>query len=290
MLAKFLVSAGGGAPTLVEAANWLTALGNGLDELGVVARIDRLACEVLRNGTVVARDVRTGKGFVVQPLSGAAPTAESAGDPVSEDEVFVLGDDPGDEAGFALPPGTDEVDLGDGAEEGFSMAGMGVLEDGAADWDSGLVATLIDTIRSAPSDLAAWQSALEVAQELVTCESGAVMRCEPNMSLRFVGTVGPAGHKIEAVKLPQGAGIAGFCVSRVVSLLVNRPKHDPRFFKDMDEATGYETQALLCVPVAYEGFVYGCLELLNPPNGAAFTRSDLELVELVTAALADRLV
>ena len=44
------------------------------------------------------------------------------------------------------------------------------------------------------------------------------------------------------------------------------------------------------VPVAFEGTVFGCLELLNPVLPGGFDRAQLELVEMVAAALSSRLV
>lgn len=52
----------------VNAANWLIALGLGLEQLGVMSGLDRVACEVLQNGQVLARDARFGDGYVVQPM------------------------------------------------------------------------------------------------------------------------------------------------------------------------------------------------------------------------------
>lgn len=52
----------------VNAPNWLTALGLGLEQLGVMSGLDRVACEVLQNGQVLARDARFGDGYVVQPM------------------------------------------------------------------------------------------------------------------------------------------------------------------------------------------------------------------------------
>ena len=80
-MAWFLVSTRGEKPTEVEAPNWLSALGIGLEDIGAVASIDRLACEVLPNGTVLIRDARSGQGFVVQPSDGQPDdTEEDLGD------------------------------------------------------------------------------------------------------------------------------------------------------------------------------------------------------------------
>ncbi|NOY24721.1 MAG: hypothetical protein GXP62_02515, partial [Oligoflexia bacterium] len=56
---RFEVSTSDDQPVQVEASNWLAALGDGLAALGILAGLDRLACERLSNGRVLARNVRT---------------------------------------------------------------------------------------------------------------------------------------------------------------------------------------------------------------------------------------
>lgn len=269
-MSLFQVSIRGETAATVEAVNWITALGLGLDRLGVGHPIDRLACEVLANGTVIARDARSGHAFLVQPVG-----ANGAGRPNPEDEdtqVFVMeaeGDDP-----------SEEVDLGvfmSGDEEDTELHSERVN------------VALVARVRSAPSTALAWQAALEAAQELVPSESGAALRVEPDGQLRFVGASGPHGKKVAAMAIPGGAGIAGFCVERAAALLVRNPYRDPRFFPEVDRATGYSTRAVLCVPVMGTNGVLGCLELLNPPEMQSFSRAHLATLESVAAALAARL-
>ncbi len=81
-MASFLVSTPGLASIDVEADNWLVALGKGLHAMGRELEIDRLACEVLPNGTVIARDSRTGVGYVVQQLDDHG-IARSVGVPIT---------------------------------------------------------------------------------------------------------------------------------------------------------------------------------------------------------------
>ncbi len=67
-MASFSVSARGLASVQVKGLNWIEALGSGLEQLGKVAEVARLACEVLPNGTVIARDITTGTGYIVQQV------------------------------------------------------------------------------------------------------------------------------------------------------------------------------------------------------------------------------
>ena len=82
-MGRYLVSTRSEQPVEVDAPNWLVALGVGLDMLGAVTSIDRLACEVLANGKVIARDARSGLGVVVQAVDAdeeEAPRHREAGD------------------------------------------------------------------------------------------------------------------------------------------------------------------------------------------------------------------
>ncbi|MCB9671157.1 MAG: GAF domain-containing protein [Alphaproteobacteria bacterium] len=90
-MASFSVSSRGLPTVEVEAPNWVAALGLGLHELGKGAGMERLACELLPNGTVIARDIKSGMGFVVQ----------AALEPADDDELIELDD---------LEPLTEEVE------------------------------------------------------------------------------------------------------------------------------------------------------------------------------------
>jgi hypothetical protein len=62
----------------VEAPNWLGALGLALAKMKVRDPLDRIAAETLPNGTILARDVRTGTAFVVVPLDSGEDTGDEA--------------------------------------------------------------------------------------------------------------------------------------------------------------------------------------------------------------------
>ena len=64
---RFNVGSRGRSNRAVEADNWLIALGHALEADGGILGIERLGCEVLKNGSVIVRDAATGAGWVVQP-------------------------------------------------------------------------------------------------------------------------------------------------------------------------------------------------------------------------------
>lgn len=228
----------------------------------------------------------------IEPLTEAEDNSEEEFAADEDSATPVIIDDPNDLHG--VEEDTDEEEII--AEEGSRTTEPlppGHIEpfpdDDDNDTEEQEVLDLLEGVRLAPSDLVAWQNALDVSMKLVPSEAGSALQQEEGKGIRFVGTRGPNSHRLAGVILPRGIGIIGFCMERIASLIVQDPKNDPRFFRDMDQATGFATRAVLCVPVAMEGEVYGCLELMNPPEGILFNRNHIELVEMVAAALADRL-
>ena len=92
-MTRFAVAARGQPTTEIDAPNWLVALGLGLEQLGHLPRLERLACEVLANGTIIARDAATGAGYVVQPAEDTAGCEVDDEEPLAVDAGEELEDD-----------------------------------------------------------------------------------------------------------------------------------------------------------------------------------------------------
>lgn len=295
---RFEVGSSDDSPVEVDAANWLAALGEGLVRMGLLDGLERLACEVLPNGRVLARDVRTGQGYVVSPLSAAGEGRSPLPARSHERVVYQYQDSHLGE----LVMDADDEDVLEDALTGSGPAPVHLDDEPNTDlWASPISAltepttntsrmmSLLDRVRAAPSDLIAWHEALDGAQVLVPSEAGAALEREPDGQLRFLHAFGPRSAGVQGAVMPAGVGIAGFSVERVASMLVTDTKSDDRFCSDFDEVTGFATHAVICVPVAFEGQVYGCLELLNPVLPGGFDRAQLEVVEMLADALASRL-
>jgi HD-GYP domain-containing protein (c-di-GMP phosphodiesterase class II) len=81
------------------------------------------------------------------------------------------------------------------------------------------------------------------------------------------------------IRIPLGAGIAGFVAA--TGQVVNIPDAyaDARFNRAVDNATGYRTQNLLCCPMRdAQGEVVGVIQALNK-HGGPFDAEDEELVQ-----------
>jgi hypothetical protein len=106
---RFQVYADGHPAVELYAHNWITALGMGvemMEDAGGVEGLGQLACEVLPNGTVIARDSSTGRHFVVRSLDDQ-PSAHNATvpvwAPVEDMPQFALPADDDESAEAGLP-------------------------------------------------------------------------------------------------------------------------------------------------------------------------------------------
>lgn len=291
---RFEVARSGGESVEVEASTWLSALGEGLLLMGLIDGIDRLACEVLPNGRVLARDVRSGQGYAVNGLdrsqtAPSAPRRASADDSSqgAESMIFEGDEDAADDPSTNVLLAALRELAGEARTDAYPPSELGSSEASSA---TARLMEFLDRIRSAPSNLMAWHEALDAAQVLIPSEAGAAMELEEDERLRFLHAYGPRSRGVQGAVMPKDTGIAGFAVRRVASMLVTDTKADPRFCSDFDEVTGFATWAVICVPVAMEGRVFGCLELLNPLSPGGFDRAQVELVELIAGSLAERLM
>lgn len=94
------------------------------------------------------------------------------------------------------------------------------------------------------------------------------------------------GDDISEIRIPRGAGIAGFVAT--TGQMVNIPEayEDPRFNREVDRRTGYRTRSILCMPIhdAHQR-VMGVIQVLNKRNGV-FTRVDEELLRTLSSQAA----
>lgn len=77
-----------------------------------------------------------------------------------------------------------------------------------------------------------------------------------------------------------GEGIAGTVAKTGKSLIVNDTATDKRFAKRFDAATGFKTQAILCVPLRAKNKIIGILEAINPIGRKKFDAQDLKFFEV----------
>ena len=114
---------------------------------------------------------------------------------------------------------------------------------------------------------------------LLECEASSLFLIDPTgEQLILKVATGPVGGEIKELRLKIGDGIAGWVAKHRKSLIVNDPKHDPRFFPAVDKSTGFQTRSILAVPLMDHDQIVGVLEIFNTAKAKQFDQSDMELL------------
>ncbi len=145
-----------------------------------------------------------------------------------------------------------------------------------------------EQILEARTIVMAGQVALGLAVQSIPSESGAVI-IEERGNLRFVAVYGPMARRLQGARLSWGAGVAGVAMEQRKVIVLRDARGDPRHLGQVDELTGYVTEAIVVVPIASEAHVYGVIELLNPPGGGGYTGEEIERLQVLADLLAERL-
>ena len=98
------------------------------------------------------------------------------------------------------------------------------------------------------------------------------------------------GEQTLEIRLLNDVGIAGRVFTTHESLIINGAYADPRFNREVDELTGYETRNLVCAPITTaRGVVIGVAQVLNKRAGD-YDLDDLALLEAMTGQASAALV
>jgi GAF domain-containing protein len=125
-------------------------------------------------------------------------------------------------------------------------------------------------------------SILSAALDAVDSENGSLLlRDEKTEELVFVEVHGPHREALMGYRLPPGVGVVGWCVTNRQPLLVPDVRQDPRFSSLVDEAIGFRTISLICVPLLDGDRPLGAIEVVNPRSGESFRQEDLDIMRLV---------
>ncbi len=119
---------------------------------------------------------------------------------------------------------------------------------------------------------------VRTAAETVGTDAGSILLNDEGQKLRFHTAYGTKARELKPLVVKSGEGIAGWTASTGRPAVVNDVRADPRFDPSFDEATGFETYSVLCVPLQFDEHVVGVLELINKRNREPFDEQDLDIL------------
>jgi Nif-specific regulatory protein len=118
---------------------------------------------------------------------------------------------------------------------------------------------------------------LNHAVSLFSAEACSIALIDPEEDqLTFTFSAGKAAIGVFRIKL--GEGIVSWVVQSGQGVICNDTSTDKRFFKGVDQKSGYKTRNLLCTPLRQSGMVVGAIEVLNTHEPRGFVQEDLDLL------------
>ncbi|XP_075991150.1 putative 3',5'-cyclic phosphodiesterase pde-5 isoform X2 [Anticarsia gemmatalis] len=122
---------------------------------------------------------------------------------------------------------------------------------------------------------------LEFAQRLVNADRASLFLVDYR-NFELVSTVFDLkfepGHERDMekkeIRMPINRGIAGHVALSGETMNIPDAYSDYRFNREVDEATGYKTECILCMPIKVEGSVIGVVQMVNKRNDGNFGHED----------------
>lgn len=86
-------------------------------------------------------------------------------------------------------------------------------------------------------------------------------------------------EKLKEMRVPLGKGIAGHVAQSGETLLVENVQEDERFYKRIDDESGFVSRCILCVPLRVHETIIGIIEAINPVGRSSFDEVDICVFE-----------
>jgi len=116
---------------------------------------------------------------------------------------------------------------------------------------------------------------VETASKLMDADRASLFLIDPNTQELWSKVA--EGDDIKEIRIPAGAGLAGWVATHKEVLNIEDAYDDERFNKEIDFRTGYRTKTILCGPVwNLDKEIIGVIQVINK-SGGSFTPQDESL-------------
>lgn len=129
------------------------------------------------------------------------------------------------------------------------------------------------------------QTIVEAAQELTDSEAASLLLYDAASDQLYFEAASNIPLTGLGQAIPARDSIAGYIFNRREPLIVQDVLHDPRFFREVDLITRFQTRSILGVPLTTKDKPLGVIEAVNKRSGA-FDDQDLRLLETLAAQAA----
>ncbi|MBI5115986.1 GAF domain-containing protein [Candidatus Poribacteria bacterium] len=144
-----------------------------------------------------------------------------------------------------------------------------------------LVNEIAHAISSSDLDIEAVLTAiLESVARVIKVEAGSILKLEQG-ELIFMAALGEKSEYVKPFRLKPGQGIAGWVAETGEGVIARNVHNDPRYYPEVERATGFVSRSILAVPMKAGGAIIGVIELINKV-GSQFSKTDLDLMNVIS--------
>ena len=130
------------------------------------------------------------------------------------------------------------------------------------------------------------QRIVVAARELTDSEASSLLLYEKQThSLYFEAATGALVSGVGQRAIPADNSIAGWVFTHGEAIVSQDVINDPRFYRELDALTRFETQSILGVPLRTKDKVLGVIESVNKVEGI-FTDEDVQILQTLAAQAA----
>ncbi len=131
------------------------------------------------------------------------------------------------------------------------------------------------------------QSIVEVAMAIFEARASSIFLFNEDADeLVFEAVAGEGSDSLVGRRYPSSTGIAGWVLTTRQPVVLEDVRRDLRFAREVAESTGYVPRALMAVPLLHGERALGVLEVLDRPQGKAFTLPEMGLLGLFASQAA----
>jgi len=119
-------------------------------------------------------------------------------------------------------------------------------------------------------------------KDLIMAEAWSILMLDESTNeLVFEVALGEKGDQVREMRLALGQGVAGWVAQHQKPVIVADAATDQRFFKGVDQRTGFQTRSIIATPLISRGRLLGVVEIMNKQGEAPFNEKDLELLQIL---------
>jgi Nif-specific regulatory protein len=120
---------------------------------------------------------------------------------------------------------------------------------------------------------------IESAAQVVQAKAASLLLVdEKTNTLYFQVATGAKSDEVKEYRVKMGQGIAGHVAETGEPLLITDVANDHRWFKEISESIGFETQSIACVPLIMESRTIGVVQIIDKQDGSSLQSSDMDLL------------